>query len=80
MLLMPATVEVGIQTEPPQAEATIQVPDCRDAAVQTTDCRESVRLVAVPEDSAGNNCMHCEQVDDLLCMVAELKEQSLRNR
>lgn len=34
----------------------------------------------MPEDSAQDTCVWCEQVDDLLCPVAELKEEVERLR
>ena len=52
----------------------------KDAAVQAPGCREGLSLVLVPEDSAQDTCVWCEQVDDLLCPVAELKEEVERLR
>ena len=37
-------------------------------------------LALVPEDSRDNSCVRCEQVNDLLSLVAELKEEVERLR
>jgi len=52
----------------------------KDTAVQVSGCRECLSLVLVPEDSRDNCCVWCEQVNDLLSLVAELKEEVERLR
>jgi len=61
---------VGTQTEAP----------CKNAGVQVSGCRECLSLALVPEDSRDNGCVRCEQVNDLLSLVAELKEEVERLR
>ncbi|KFP05974.1 hypothetical protein N300_12226, partial [Calypte anna] len=48
-----------------------------DAAVQASGCAECLSLELTSEDSV---CVRCEQVNDLLYMVAELKEEVERLR
>lgn len=67
MLLLPSVLT---QTEPPK----------KDTAVQVTGCRECLSQVLVPEDSAKYTWMWCEQVNYLLCLVAELKQEVHRLR
>ena len=50
------------------------------AAVQVSDCRECLSLSLVPEGSRQNSCVRCDQVDDLLSLVAEIKEKVERLR
>jgi len=61
---------VGTQTEAPR----------KDTAVQVSGCRECLSLALVPEDSRDNGCVLCEQVNDLLSLVAELKKEVERLR
>jgi len=61
---------VGTQTEAP----------CKDTGVQVSGCRECLSLAFVPEDSRDNSCVQCEQVNDLLSPMAELKEEVERLR
>jgi len=61
---------VGTQTEVPH----------KHTAVQVFGCRECLSLVLVPEDSRDNCCVWCEQVNDLLSLAAELKEEVERLR
>jgi len=56
---------VGTQTEAPR----------KNAGVQVSGCRECLSLALVLEDSRDNCCVWCEQVNDLLSVVAELKEE-----
>ncbi|KFP01907.1 hypothetical protein N300_09057, partial [Calypte anna] len=51
-----------------------------DVAVQASGCAESLSLVLAPEDSGNGVWLRCEQVNDLLSMVAELKEEVERLR
>ncbi|KAJ7415069.1 hypothetical protein BTVI_39485 [Pitangus sulphuratus] len=46
-----------------------------DAVVQVTGHTECLNLALVPEGSVNGVCVRCKQVNDLLCPVAELKEQ-----
>jgi len=52
----------------------------KDTAVQVSGCRECLSLALVPEDSRDNYCVWCEQANDLLSLVAELKEEMERLR
>ncbi|KFQ60646.1 hypothetical protein N334_01172, partial [Pelecanus crispus] len=52
----------------------------KHAAVQISSCRECLRLSLVPEGSGDGRCLWCDQVDDLLSLVAELKEEVERLR
>jgi len=61
---------VGTQTEVPR----------KHTAVQVSGCRRCLSLVLVPEGSRDNGCVRCEQVNDLLSLVAELKEEVERLR
>jgi len=61
---------VATQTEAP----------CKDTAVQVSGCRECLSLVLVPEDSRNNSCVWCDEVNDLLSLMAELKEELERLR
>ena len=47
----------------------------KDAAVQVSGCRECLSLLLPTEGSGNSTCVRCEQVEDLLSMVAELKEE-----
>jgi len=49
-------------------------------AVQVSGCRECLSLALVPEDSRNNCCVRCNGVNDLLSLVAELKEEVERWR
>jgi len=44
-------------------------------AVQVSGCRECLSLALIPEDSRDNSCVRSDQVNDLLSLVAELKEE-----
>jgi len=61
---------VGTQTEAPR----------KDKGVQVSGCRECLSLALVPEDSRDKCCVRCDQVKDLLSLVAELKEEVERFR
>ena len=52
----------------------------KDAAVQVSGCRECLSLLLPTEGSGNSTCVRCEQVEDLLSMVAELKEEVERLR
>jgi len=45
------------------------------AAVQVSGCRECLSLSLISEGSGQNACVRCDQVNDLLSLVAELKEE-----
>jgi len=61
---------LGTQTEAP----------CKDTAVQVFGCRECLSLALLPEDSRDSSCVGCNQVNDLLSLVTELKEEVKRLR
>ena len=52
----------------------------KNAAVQVSGCRECMSLLLTSEGSRDTMCVRCEQVDDLLSLVAELKEEVERLR
>lgn len=52
----------------------------RDVAVHVSGCRECSSLLLPGENSKNSTCVKCKQVDDLLSMVAELKEEVVRLR
>ncbi|KAJ7424306.1 hypothetical protein BTVI_07039 [Pitangus sulphuratus] len=51
-----------------------------DTAVKVSGYAECLSLALVAEDSVSGICVRCEQVNDLLCLVAELKEEVERLR
>ncbi|KAJ7413966.1 hypothetical protein WISP_87324 [Willisornis vidua] len=52
----------------------------KDAATQAYGCIDCLSLEVLPEDSVRSTCIQCEQVNNLLCLVAELKEEVERLR
>ena len=50
------------------------------AAVQVSGCRECLALSLLQEGSWDTTCVRCEQVEDLLSLVVELKEEVERLR
>ena len=56
--------------------------DCplRDVAVQVSGCMECLSLLLPSEGGRGTVCVRCEQVDGLVRLVAELKEEVERLR
>ncbi|GAB0207986.1 hypothetical protein GRJ2_003264300 [Grus japonensis] len=62
--------DVATQTELPQ----------KHAATQLSGCRECQSLSLVADGSSENGCVRCDQVDDLLSLVAELHEEVERLR
>lgn len=56
-------------------------PSKKDVSVQTHSCVECLSLSAGPGDVAEGGCLRCEQVNDLLSLVDELREEveSLRS-
>ena len=52
----------------------------KHAAVQVSGCRECLGLLLPGEGSGNSTCVRCEQAEDLLSMVAELKEEAERSR
>lgn len=52
----------------------------RKAAVQVSGYRECLSLLLPSDGGRDTICMRCEQVDDLLQLVAELKEKMERLR
>ncbi|PKU34566.1 zinc finger and btb domain-containing protein 49-like [Limosa lapponica baueri] len=61
---------VGTHTEPPR----------KHVGVQASGCRECWSLALAMEGSGDNTCVRCEQVNDLLIQVAELKDEVERLR
>jgi len=55
-------MHVATQTELPQ----------NNAAIQVSGFRECQSLSLVTDGSSEKSCMRCDQVDDLLSLVAEL--------
>ena len=56
--------------------------DCplKNAAVQVSQCRECLSLLLPSESGRDTVCVRCEQVDGLVSLVAELKEEVERLR
>ncbi|KAK4831918.1 hypothetical protein QYF61_020295 [Mycteria americana] len=52
----------------------------KHAATQVLGCREWLGLSLFTHGSRADSCVRCDQVDDLLCMVAELREEVERLR
>jgi len=46
----------------------------KNVAVQVTDCWDCPSLLLLVRDSRDSTCVRCDQVDDLISMVAELTE------
>ncbi|GAB0208697.1 hypothetical protein GRJ2_003335400 [Grus japonensis] len=61
---------VATQTELPQ----------KHAATQLSGCRECLSLALAGDGSSEIGCLRCDQVDDLLSLVAELREEVERLR
>jgi len=57
-----------------EASTQTEVPG-KQAAVQVSGCSECHQLVLGTDNRKGNNCIRCDQVDYLLCLVAELREE-----
>lgn len=60
--------------------STQTLPAKKDAATQASGCAECLCLALVSENGMGGTCVRCDQVNDLLCLVAELKEEVERLR
>ena len=60
-----------------EASTQTEVPG-KHAAVQVSGCSECYQLALETDNSKGNNCIRCNQVDYLLCLVAELREEADR--
>ena len=52
----------------------------RNVAVQVSGCRECQSLLLLREDGKDATCVRCEQVDELLSLVVELREEVERLR
>ncbi|KAK4806226.1 hypothetical protein QYF61_013370 [Mycteria americana] len=65
-----ARVDAATQTELPG----------KHAATQVSGCRECLGISLFTHGSRADSCVRCDQVDDLLCMVAELREEVERLR
>ena len=52
----------------------------RNVAVQVSGFRECLSLLLPGEGSRDSTCVRCEQVDELLSLVVELKEEVERLR
>jgi len=52
----------------------------KHVSIQAAGCRESQTLALAMEGSEDNICVSCEQVSDLLSLVAELKDEVERMR
>ncbi|PKU40854.1 hypothetical protein llap_8842 [Limosa lapponica baueri] len=66
----PVKKNVGTQTELPRKDASLQGPGC-------TEC---LSLAVVPQGPRDTHCMRCEQINDLLRQVVELREEVERLR
>ena len=52
----------------------------RNVGVQVSVCEECLSLLLPGEGSRNSTCMSCVQVEDLLSVVSELKEEVERLR
>ena len=52
----------------------------RNVAVQVSGCKECLSLLLPGEGGRDSTCVRCEQVDELLSLVVEHKEQVQRLR
>ena len=52
----------------------------RNVAVQVSGCKECLSLLLPGEGGRDSTCVRCEQVDELLSLVVELKEEVQRLR
>ena len=50
-------------------------PSKKDVSVLTHSCPECLSLSVVSGDVVEEACLQCEQVNDLLSLVAELREE-----
>ena len=75
-----AMVSTCLRTTARRNVATLVETPQKHAAVRVSGCRECLSLALVPKGSRDNSCLWCDQVDDLLCLVAELKEEVERLR
>jgi len=62
-----------------EAATQTEVPG-KHAAVQVSGCSECHQLALETDNSKGNNCIRCDQMHYLLCLVAELREEVDRLR
>lgn len=53
---------------------------CKHVAVQVSGCNECLSLALLPQGSRDTVCIRCDQVNDLLRKVVELKEEVERLR
>ncbi|KAK4827179.1 hypothetical protein QYF61_015141 [Mycteria americana] len=51
-----------------------------ETGLHVSGCRECLGLSLFTHGSRADSCVRCDQVDDLLCMVAELREEVERLR
>lgn len=68
------------QACPKKAVATQAEGLPRNVAVQVSGCRECLSLLLPREDGKEATCVRCEQVDELLSLVVELREEAERLR
>jgi len=62
-----------------EAPTQTEVPG-KHAAAQASGCSECRQPALETDNSKGNGCTRCHQVDYLLCLVAELREEVDRLR
>ncbi|XP_009323404.1 PREDICTED: deleted in autism protein 1 [Pygoscelis adeliae] len=72
----PAMVSTRLKAVTRRNVATQTKPSRKQAAVQVSGCRECLSLSAVAEGGRDDTCVRCDQVDDLLGLVVELKEEA----
>ena len=63
------------QSPTPQTVVTQTETLPKNVAVQVSGCWECLSLVLPGEGGRNSSCVRCQQVGDLLSMVAELKEE-----
>ena len=52
----------------------------RNIAIQVSGCRECLSLLLPRESGRDSTCVRCEQVDELLSLVVELKDETWDNQ
>mgnify|MGYP001853955397 FL=1 len=73
-------VSIRKQACPKKAVATQTEDLPRNMAVQVSGCRKCLRLLLLRKGGKDATCVRCEQVDELLSLVVELREEADRLR
>ena len=73
-------VSTGHRACPKKTVATQTVDLPRNVMVQDSGCRECLNLLLLREDGSNATCVRCEQVDELLSLMVELRQDMERLR